>query len=42
MSVFLPLYQVQIMRTRVRLKNLSLFTGVGWAIAKRFESIAGG
>ncbi len=41
MSVFQPLYQVQVMRTRVKLKNVSPFTGVGFAIARRLEAIVG-
>jgi hypothetical protein len=39
MSVFLPLYQVHVMRSRVKLKNLSPFTGVGFALAQRFDAI---
>jgi hypothetical protein len=39
MSVFLPLYQVHVMRSRVKLKNLSPLTGVGFALAKRFDAI---
>jgi hypothetical protein len=41
MSVFQPLYQVQLMRTRVKLRNVSPFTGMGFAIAKRLEAIVG-
>jgi hypothetical protein len=39
MSSFHPLYQVHVMRARVKLSHLSPFTGVRFALARRFEAI---